>query len=281
MLARTEIIRAHHVATIQEYRNWAVEGVVVQGEWRTAGDERVCVICEALEKKVFPLDEIESMIPRHPRCRCIALPVEVSAERERPPVVVQPIVVENVNASTDYTTVINRQIEALPDTVRERLSGKGVKIRMGRFLTDTESEFKRARPKGWSEEFTWDHVGGAFSASRKAVFLAERTKVVGTPMTREISKKKIGFMFRHEVGHAFDFASDGLSSKAAFIRAYDTDIPHISKVAKRKMSYLLQPGDVGRKETFAEVFAGLNGEGAISDALDVFPNVANYIKSIM
>jgi len=74
LLARTEIIRAHHVATIQEYRNWAVEGVIVKGEWMTAGDDRVCSKCEALQGKIFTLDEIEPMIPLHPLCRCIALP---------------------------------------------------------------------------------------------------------------------------------------------------------------------------------------------------------------
>ena len=74
MLARTEIIRAHHMATIQEYRNWALEGVIVKGEWMTAGDERVCTRCEALQGKIFTLDEIEPLIPLHPQCRCIALP---------------------------------------------------------------------------------------------------------------------------------------------------------------------------------------------------------------
>ena len=74
MLARTEVIRAHHIATIQEYRNWAIEGVIVKAEWMTAGDDRVCPKCEALQGKIFTLDEIELLIPLHPNCRCIALP---------------------------------------------------------------------------------------------------------------------------------------------------------------------------------------------------------------
>jgi SPP1 gp7 family putative phage head morphogenesis protein len=74
MLARTEIIRAHHLATIQEYRNWGVLGIYVKGEWKTAGDDRVCSQCASLEGNIYTLDEIESMIPLHPNCRCIALP---------------------------------------------------------------------------------------------------------------------------------------------------------------------------------------------------------------
>lgn len=83
ILARTEIIRAHHKATIQEYRNWGVEGVVVQAEWVTAGDNRVCPDCDgrvgngSLPGGYYSLDEIEAMIPLHPQCRCIALPVKL------------------------------------------------------------------------------------------------------------------------------------------------------------------------------------------------------------
>jgi SPP1 gp7 family putative phage head morphogenesis protein len=74
ILARTEIIRAHHVAMIQEYRNWGLAGVIVLGEWKTAGDDRVCDKCAPMEGKIFTLDEIEGLIPYHPQCRCIALP---------------------------------------------------------------------------------------------------------------------------------------------------------------------------------------------------------------
>ena len=81
MLARTEIIRAHHVATIQEYKNWAVEGVKVRAEWQTAGTG-ACSRCLDLEGKVFELNVIEAMIPFHPNCRCVALPVEARRGRK-------------------------------------------------------------------------------------------------------------------------------------------------------------------------------------------------------
>lgn len=78
MLARTEIIRGHHLASIQEYRNWAVEGVIVQAEVVTAGDNRVCSKCEALEKGgPYTLDAVEKLIPFHPNCRCCAIPIVI------------------------------------------------------------------------------------------------------------------------------------------------------------------------------------------------------------
>jgi len=53
-----------------------VEGVRVKAEWKTAGltDARTCDECRELEGHVFSLDEIEKMIPKHPNCRCVALP---------------------------------------------------------------------------------------------------------------------------------------------------------------------------------------------------------------
>ena len=75
MLARTEIIRAHHQATIQEYENWAVEGVVVKAEWMSVGDDgRTCATCLSYTGQVFTLKQIRSLIPLHAQCRCIALP---------------------------------------------------------------------------------------------------------------------------------------------------------------------------------------------------------------
>lgn len=74
ILARTEIIRAHHKATIDEYRTWAVEGVYVLAEWATAGDARVCPECSTLQGTIWTLDEIENIIPLHPQCRCVAIP---------------------------------------------------------------------------------------------------------------------------------------------------------------------------------------------------------------
>ena len=73
-LARTEIVRAHHAANIQEYRNYGVAGVNVKAEWVTAGFG-VCPKCSSMEGNTFSLNEIEGMIPLHPNCRCIAIPV--------------------------------------------------------------------------------------------------------------------------------------------------------------------------------------------------------------
>ena len=83
MLARTEIIRAHHQATIQEYKNWGAEGVTVMVEFVTAG-YNVCPQCAELNGRTFTLAEIKNIIPVHPHCRCCAIPVKKESISKKP-----------------------------------------------------------------------------------------------------------------------------------------------------------------------------------------------------
>jgi len=80
-LARTEIIRAHHQGNVQEMENWGAVGVKVKAEFMTAG-YHVCPECEGLQGKIFTLEQIRSMIPVHPNCRCVALPVKEKEEKK-------------------------------------------------------------------------------------------------------------------------------------------------------------------------------------------------------
>ena len=74
VMARTEVVRAHHVATIETYRAARVERVKIKAEWLTAGDDRVCADCGTMEGAILTLEQVENLIPLHPQCRCIALP---------------------------------------------------------------------------------------------------------------------------------------------------------------------------------------------------------------
>jgi SPP1 gp7 family putative phage head morphogenesis protein len=79
-LARTEVIRAHSEATIQEYKQAEVLGLKLEAEWTTAGDGNVCPKCEEMEGETFTLAEAEGKLPLHPNCRCIFLPVDLTED---------------------------------------------------------------------------------------------------------------------------------------------------------------------------------------------------------
>ena len=74
-LARTEVIASHADATLTSYEGEGIEGVQNEAEFSTAGDDRVCVRCAALEGTIYLIDEARGVIPVHPNCRCRWLPV--------------------------------------------------------------------------------------------------------------------------------------------------------------------------------------------------------------
>jgi hypothetical protein len=88
-LAQTEIIRAHHQATINEYERWGVNGVTILAEILTAGDDRVCPICKKAANKnngfgkgVYTLKQVMGLIPFHVLCRCMCLPISVDDNKK-------------------------------------------------------------------------------------------------------------------------------------------------------------------------------------------------------
>lgn len=88
MLARTEIIRAHAEAQLQEFENWKLENVQVMAEWITAGDNRVCAQCEALEVGgPYNLEKARGMLPAHVSCRCAWAPFRPDVDER----IIQPI----------------------------------------------------------------------------------------------------------------------------------------------------------------------------------------------
>lgn len=80
-IARTEVIGAHAEATLNSFEEAGIEGVELLSEFTTAGDNRVCYRCKALEGKKYTVDEARGIIPVHPNCRCAWLPVVDESSR--------------------------------------------------------------------------------------------------------------------------------------------------------------------------------------------------------
>lgn len=81
-LAQTEIIRAHAEGQLDAFERLGVEEVGVMAEWSTAGDDRVCPLCQALESNVMTVKEARGLIPRHVSCRCVWIPANVGEPRK-------------------------------------------------------------------------------------------------------------------------------------------------------------------------------------------------------
>lgn len=75
LIARTEVIRAHAEATLNRFQEHGLDAVEGKAEFSTAGDDRVCPICQSLEGQKMSLEDARGVIPVHPSCRCTWLPL--------------------------------------------------------------------------------------------------------------------------------------------------------------------------------------------------------------
>lgn len=126
ILARTETVRAYHQANIQEMKNWGIEGVSVVAEWSTAEDDRVCDKCKAMtidedgQLRIYTLDEIQNLIPLHPNCRCLALPVSAQSTGEAAkaiPIIeaIVEIILNSGRAGVTKQEILEQLIARFPD----------------------------------------------------------------------------------------------------------------------------------------------------------------------
>jgi len=83
VIARTEVIYAHAEGQLDSFERLGVEEVGIKAEWSTAGDDRVCESCGALEGEIMTISEARGRIPLHPNCRCAWLPFVKKVHRRR------------------------------------------------------------------------------------------------------------------------------------------------------------------------------------------------------
>lgn len=76
-IARTETIRAHAQGQLVALEQLGVKEIGVMVEWSSVDDDRRCPLCEALEGVVLKIKEANTLIPRHPNCRCAFIPANV------------------------------------------------------------------------------------------------------------------------------------------------------------------------------------------------------------
>lgn len=67
-IARTEVVHAHAEGQLDSFEELGVEEVGILAEWLTAGDDRVCPLCEEMEGQLLTISEARGLLPRHPNC---------------------------------------------------------------------------------------------------------------------------------------------------------------------------------------------------------------------
>ena len=127
-------------------------------------------------------------------------------------------------------------------------------------------------PRGYAAGATWENTSG-FSDGSKTV-MAHRYKSSHDGYMHV--DDRVEGTVRHESGHRVDDALGLFSDSGEFKKAYEEDIAKITPSDRANLDYFLQK-EGGRSETFAELFAIMNGGGSLSPQLqramfNYFPN---------
>lgn len=184
------------------------------------------------------------------------------------------------NTPAAFAEDARNAVNQLPPKVREALAQHGVEVVIGRRFRDVYPDLANQRPQGWPEGATLENLDGLYRPATKQVsaFSHALSLVHGDEV---VSVRKVGTL-HHEIGHAFDDALGQPSMYGRFWTAYEADVNALSDEDKVQLSYLLQSGVAGPSETFAEVFAQMQGVGALlRDVTKDFPRVVEFIRGLI
>lgn len=155
------------------------------------------------------------------------------------------------------------ELQKLPAILLQRAERSGVQVVACRdSVTDHLASLRGQTPRGWPPGTTWDSVPALYDPASMSVVVATHD---GARAERELPEPGHGHgssnALFHEFGHALDGTRAlGLDSKSPEFRAaYTNDLPALRS---QNQTYLLQPGDAGPEEAFAEVASRFFGKDA-------------------
>lgn len=171
-IAQTEIIRAHAEGQLDSIQRLGIKTVTVMAEWSTAGDDRVCPACEALEGAVMTLREARGIIPRHTNCRCTFLPANVGEKpRNRSAQSLRSAIDTSLRAELPKGRVISKLGRRFRDPVTGRFT-----LKKGRTLAEQK------------KISTWPGATKTVARQRPKPFLPEEKKALKLPKKATVGK---------------------------------------------------------------------------------------------
>ncbi len=205
----------------------------------------------------------------------------------QPSVVPAGLIQKDDDVSPGFLEEIKRGLAKIPVNILQALDRDGYQITLSKTVTEAVPAAKNQQVRGYQPHATWNTVYGMFNRTTGQIVMAEKAQQddqYGRPVLMPLKdlQRREGII-RHECGHAVDQYLGHLSHSPEFKQAYDKGLKSISAPERKVLSYYLQPGDAGREETFAEIFASLN-EYACDRSSDIllrnhFPELVKLIQT--
>jgi peptidoglycan hydrolase-like protein with peptidoglycan-binding domain len=153
---------------------------------------------------------------------------------------------------------VAQSMTGLPEKVLDAAKSGDIEVVACRgSVTDYLTDLKGVRPRGWPPGSTWDIVPGLYNPSTDEVVTAT---IEGRNGSRRVPAKGEGHgsadMVFHELAHGLDdvgaLGTGRTANDQAFVSAYEKDRKSMEEHGE---TYLLQEGEAGREEAYAETFA--------------------------
>jgi hypothetical protein len=205
----------------------------------------------------------------------------------QPSVIPDGLIEANSGVSRGFIQEIDRGLGKIPVNILRALAKGGYRVNMSESLVDAVPQARNQQVRGYQAHSTWDTVYGMFNRTTKRVVMAEKAmqpdpigKMSMVPLRDQQRREGI---LRHEFGHAVDQYLGNFSHTPEFKAAYDKGMKYISTYEAKVLNYYLQPGDAGKEETFAEIFASLE-QTACDPNSDIllknhFPELVSLVRN--
>lgn len=224
----------------------------------------------------------------------------IPADKEAAPNIVDAAKLPNrvpVDSSTggvDHVKRVQDQLDNMPEPVRKLLNDNGYKIIAADKVVDARPDLQNKAPRGYPPGATYENTSAIQDSNRKEIIIGDQYK--SSANGQWYHDDRVESNTRHEVGHAVDAIlgskqalfgwGSPLSESVDFEKAYDADVAKIPLADQAKLQYLLQPGNTngGKSETFAEVYAHIQGGASTADPVaraligKYFTNTEKYIR---
>ena len=148
-LARTELAYAHSEGQLDGFDKLGIDEITAFVEWSTAGDEKVCKVCQPLQGVVLKVKEARGLLPRHPNCRCSWIPANVGEK-------VTPDQKFSKQSVKDATLISIRRETGLSTGI----SARGKSTWTGKNLSPTDKKPRPPVPVGGKTAGKVDDLGG-------------------------------------------------------------------------------------------------------------------------
>ncbi len=188
---------------------------------------------------------------------------------------VRALVICGGSGTPEDLDAVAREAVLLPDYVLKRFERKRTRIIACReSVTDFEADLRGQVPRGWEKTGrTWDSVPGTFFQDRGRVVIATMAEAGRRSVPTKASRRHgSDNLVVHESLHGFDYlGGHEVLREPRFTQARDADLPRLGTALN---GYLIQQGQAGLEETFAESGArdAVDRPGIAAE----WPNLALY-----